>query len=425
MRVNAIPYNWIGRVEVASETILDHSKAIKTHLMSLFEASGNSDVEGIDCMNACYAGTNALFNSAAWVESSAWDGRYALVVSADIAEYSAGVARPTGGCGAVVMLVGPGAPIVLERTRASHMENAWSANSTAARCACPPLCDRIRISSFFFAVVFPLFVFRDFYKPHLLSPYPVVDGKFSNSCYLRSLDICYQRFVEKYAAANPKAFSVIGDADRVLFHAPYNKLVQKSFARLLFNEFLSCPTAQSNPAFAALLPFVSTVREASYEDVPLEKAAVAVSKSWYNEKVLAGITIPQQLGNMYTASLYAGLMSLVSAEGAALQDKRLLMFSYGSGLAATLFSLRVGSGPQVKAALESMAARADIMNRLEDRVAVAPQQFNDWLQVREQLHTVDEGGYKLTGSIDPKDYFEGAFYLAERNADGKRKYVQL
>ncbi len=48
-------------------------------------------------MNACYAGTNALFNSLAWIESSAWDGRYAMVVAADIAEYAKGPARPTGG----------------------------------------------------------------------------------------------------------------------------------------------------------------------------------------------------------------------------------------------------------------------------------------------------------------------------------------
>lgn len=65
----------IGRLEVASETIQDHSKSIKSVLMQLFENSGNSDVEGIDSMNACYAGTNALFNSVAWVESRAWDGR--------------------------------------------------------------------------------------------------------------------------------------------------------------------------------------------------------------------------------------------------------------------------------------------------------------------------------------------------------------
>ena len=48
-------------------------------------------------MNACYAATNALFNSVAWVESSDWNGKLAVVVSVDIAEYEKGVARPTGG----------------------------------------------------------------------------------------------------------------------------------------------------------------------------------------------------------------------------------------------------------------------------------------------------------------------------------------
>jgi len=393
MKVNNIPYSWIGRLEVASETILDHSKAIKTHLMSLFEASGNTDVEGIDSMNACYAGTNALFNSAAWVESSAWDGRYALVVSADIAEYSAGAARPTGGCGAVVMLVGPNAPLVMERARASHMENAW-----------------------------------DFYKPHLHSPYPVVDGKFSNSCYLRSLDICYQRFVQKFAQQQEgggKPFSVIEDAQHVLFHAPYNKLVQKSFARLLFNEFLSVPGTAENPAFAALKPFAATVREQSYEDVPLEKAAVAVSKQWYAEKVAPGITIPQQLGNMYTASLYAGLMSLIANQGEKLAGKRVLMFSYGSGLASSMFSLRVPEDAAAAKALASIAAKADIPARLEARVSVDPAKFNAWMETREKLHAKQDGAFVLEGPTDAQQYFKGAYFLTERDANGRRKYEQV
>ncbi len=38
-----------------------------------------------------------------------------MVVSADIAVYASGNARPTGGAGAVAMLVGPNAPLVLER----------------------------------------------------------------------------------------------------------------------------------------------------------------------------------------------------------------------------------------------------------------------------------------------------------------------
>ena len=57
-------------------------------------------------VNACYGGTAALLNALAWVESSGWDGRYAIVVCADIAIYADGPAKPTGGCGAVALLVG-------------------------------------------------------------------------------------------------------------------------------------------------------------------------------------------------------------------------------------------------------------------------------------------------------------------------------
>ena len=42
-------------------------------------------------------------------------GRLAIVVAADIAVYAAGSARSTGGTGAVAMLVGPDAPLVMER----------------------------------------------------------------------------------------------------------------------------------------------------------------------------------------------------------------------------------------------------------------------------------------------------------------------
>ena len=56
-------------------------------LMQLFAESGNTNMEGVDNVNACYGGTAALLNSAAWVESSGWDGRHALVVCGDIAVY--------------------------------------------------------------------------------------------------------------------------------------------------------------------------------------------------------------------------------------------------------------------------------------------------------------------------------------------------
>ena len=115
MEKTGTAYSQVGRLEVGTETIIDKSKSVKSVLMKLFTESGNTDLEGVDSTNACYGGTAALFNSVNWVESSAWDGRLALAVCADIAVYAAGAARPSGGAGAVAMLIGPGAPLVLDR----------------------------------------------------------------------------------------------------------------------------------------------------------------------------------------------------------------------------------------------------------------------------------------------------------------------
>jgi hypothetical protein len=56
--------------------------------------------------------------------------------------------------------------------------------------------------------------------------------------------------------------------------------------------------------------------------------------------VAPGAALQQQLGNLYTASLYSGLASLLSQQGSALAGKRMLCFSYGSGVVASMFALR-------------------------------------------------------------------------------------
>jgi 3-hydroxy-3-methylglutaryl CoA synthase len=37
----------------------------------------------------------------------------------------------------------------------------------------------------------------DFYKPNLSSEFPEVDGPLTIVCYLRALDMCYQRYLSK------------------------------------------------------------------------------------------------------------------------------------------------------------------------------------------------------------------------------------
>src|ERR1700753_1540824 len=158
-----IDTNSIGRLEVGTETMLDKSKSVKSVLMQLFR--DNTNIEGVDTVNACYGGTNAVFNAVNWVESSGWDGRDAIVVAGDIALYAKGNARPTGGAGAVAMLIGPDAPVVLEPgLRGTYMQHAY-----------------------------------DFYKPDLTSEYPYVDGHYSVNCYSKALDAAYRDYCKREA----------------------------------------------------------------------------------------------------------------------------------------------------------------------------------------------------------------------------------
>ncbi|MBA0718688.1 hypothetical protein Golax_006420, partial [Gossypium laxum] len=381
----------IGRLEVGSETVIDKSKSIKTFLMQIFEKCGNTDIEGVDSTNACYGGTAALFNCVNWVESSSWDGRYGIVVCTDSAfwtkgdrnmllcshghctlqeakphyvslefVYAEGPARPTGGAAAIAMLIGPDAPIAFEsKFRGSHMSHAY-----------------------------------DFYKPNLASEYPVVDGKLSQTCYLMALDTCYKYFCHKYEKQEGKQFS-LSDADYFVFHSPYNKLVQKSFARLVFNDFVRNASSVDDIAKEKLAPFSTLTGDESYQSRDLEKASQQVSKPLYDAKVQPTTLIPKQVGNMYTASLYA------------------------AGLTATMFSLRLHEG-QHPFSLSNIATVMNIAGKLKSRHEFAPEKFVETMHLMEHRY----GANDFVTSKDCSLLSPGTYYLTEVDSKYRRFYAK-
>mmetsp|Transcript_21931 Transcript_21931/g.53994 ORF Transcript_21931/g.53994 Transcript_21931/m.53994 type:complete len:527 (+) Transcript_21931:86-1666(+) len=381
----------IGRLEVGTETLIDKSKSVKTTLTQLLNAHGNFDVEGVDNINACYGGTAALLNTMAWVESSAWDGRYGLVVCGDIAVYEEGPARPTGGCAAVALLIGRDSPIVLGSVRASHFEDAY-----------------------------------DFYKPNLSSEYPTVFGQESNVCYLRALDGCYRRFSGKYEMVHKRKFD-LDAVDHVVLHSPYNKLVKKSGARMLYNDYLrdhNMPLFKKNEA--TLSKFKSLMPEDTYDNRELEKAFTELARPMYASKVEPTVLLPQELGNSYTASMYTGLLSLIHnwhkpKAGAqvdtekATRNKKVLMFSYGSGLAATMYYLKIQGNTG------HIAAAANLSERLEERKQVSPEEFSRILKDRETKY----GKFDWSPSSDKSELFPGTYYLKQVDSHGRRSYARV
>jgi 3-hydroxy-3-methylglutaryl CoA synthase len=57
--------------------------------------------------------------------SPSWDGRYGIVVASDVAVYEDGPARPTGGAGAVAMLISNNPKIAISPVRATFIGHQY------------------------------------------------------------------------------------------------------------------------------------------------------------------------------------------------------------------------------------------------------------------------------------------------------------
>eukprot|EP00316_Scyphosphaera_apsteinii_P011947 CAMPEP_0119305214 /NCGR_PEP_ID=MMETSP1333-20130426/6262_1 /TAXON_ID=418940 /ORGANISM="Scyphosphaera apsteinii, Strain RCC1455" /LENGTH=416 /DNA_ID=CAMNT_0007308247 /DNA_START=27 /DNA_END=1274 /DNA_ORIENTATION=- len=344
----------VGRLEVGTETLIDKSKSIKTALLKhLFE--GCTDVEGVTSTNACYGGTAALLNSVAWVESSSWDGRFAIVVCGDIAVYAPGPARPTGGGGAIAMLIGPDAPLCVSGLRATHAVEVY-----------------------------------DFYKPRGDTEYATVDGKLSQAAYLSAVDHCYAGLKKKQQLTRG-----IDSFDYVCMHSPYNKLVQKGFARILYVDFADSPELEEFSGDAQRWRGVPA--EATLNDRDTEKCFVGLSKQRFATKCSPSDSISRQIGNSYTAAVYMNLLSLVCNVSSGLEGKRIMMFSYGSGAVATAFTIMARTPTNGSFTLARIAETANVSERLAARTAVDVETLNSALGLREAIYGV--AGFSPSGEL--------------------------
>ena len=202
----------------------------------------------------------------------------------------------------------------------------------------------------------------------------------------------------------------------------------------MYNDYLSNPT--STP-FATVPPALLDLdRSTTLMNKDVEKTFVALSAAAFKAKTGPATLASKKLGNMYTASLYGALASLLdSTPSEELQGKRVAMYSYGSGLAATFFSLRV------RGSTAEMRTKMDLKARMEEMVVRPCQEYVDALkvcslsvkpfprraelikinaeQLREDKHVTQD--YSPDGKVE--DIWLGAYYLAHCDDKHRRKYL--
>ena len=384
----------------------------------------------------CYGGTAALLSAVNWVESRAWDGRrLALVVATDVAVYAAGPARPAGGGGAVAMLVGPDAPLDLER----GLAGAWMSDEW------------------------------DFYKPAGCGLWPVVDGARSVAAYLKGLDACWaalcdkadarlaaasaaeegerngenqgksdeggRRQSQKKPSPSPRPPFSLSDVDHVVMHAPYGKLLRKGFARMAVADERRRRAREEGGEGGEEEQKGKARRIVGPGPDFDERAAVKSTAASFDAYVGPSCWLAAESGNMCAASVHAGLAALVeekggkSSEGSrsgggrerGLEGARILVYSYGSGAAACLFSVtaRQVSDASGKFTLEKLASSLKISEALAKRRRATPADFTKALALAEARWGACD--YRPTReAIDA--VAPGVWYLEEVDEKHRRRY---
>ncbi|KAI1699609.1 hydroxymethylglutaryl-CoA synthase 1 [Ditylenchus destructor] len=321
----------------------------------------NCDIEGADSKNACFGGTQALFHAVDWI--------YA---------------------------------------------NFDTESSTTGNC---------RLLGYFRCYAKHVY---DFYKP-VAGPsteYPSVNGQKSLELYLTALDVTYALYQNKCQKLMGEERSV-ADFLAIFFHSPFTKLVHKAFARLTFTDF------QQNKLLHTLL---KTADLEHFKDCKLDEtfsrefstATVKASQPLIEEKLDRYLEFNRKLGNMYTPSVYAQLINFIQnhPKSEELDSQNILLFSYGSGCIASMFSLRFNISIQSRRSayseMHNAANRA--YTRLGERNKQTAEEFTAALKTREEL-------ISATGAVVPSsaadDLFPGTYYLTHIDALSRRYYDQV
>lgn len=205
----------------------------------------------------------------------------------------------------------------------------------------------------------------DFWRPNY-STTPFVNGMYSTQQYLDSLKTTWAEY-QKHNQVSLKDFAA------VCFHLPYPKLALKGMKKIMDK---SLPIEQQEQL------------QANFEQ---------------------SILYSQKVGNIYTGSLFLGLLSLLENSTTLKAGDRIALFSYGSGAVSEIFSgqLVAGFNQQLK------ANRMEILNKR------TPLSIPDYEKVFFEEAKLDENGSASFTGYDNQD-----FALAEI-VEHQRTYIKV
>lgn len=174
----------------------------------------------------------------------------------------------------------------------------------------------------------------DFWRPNYLKE-AIVNGKFSCELYMKLLKTTFL----DYQQQSGRHYQ---DHHHFLYHIPVPKLAENAHRKL------------------AMI------------------GGQKISKDQAHLDMKAPLYLSEQIGNCYTASLYLSLISLLDQNTLSFNQKRIGLYSYGSGAVAEYFSLVINDGYKTHIPFERQT------HHLNSRQSLSVEAYEKWYQFQHE-----------------------------------------
>lgn len=367
----------IGRIYLGTESALDAAKPTATYATGMVEEKlaekfgprcfKNCDV--VDLTFACIGAVDALHNSLDWIRSG--ENRQAIVIASDLAKYELNsTGEYTQGAGAVALLlkenpsiisfnntVGIGQESVADffkpRRTFSKRDVLHQTSVSLKQLVSPGEKNALLESD-------DPFWGSDNQEFELFKEEPVFDGPYSNQCYQNRI----AEALEHYQSQSK--LDVLTDWQHLIFHLPY----AFQGRRMILKNWLQWQ--EDKDKMAALKSEIGEADPAAYGEWLKKASKSALYQKFVNDQIAPGEKASSDIGNMYTASIFMSLLSMLSAATETEKDisgQSIGFLSYGSGSKAKVFSGRIELGWREKTSALNLFAS------LEERQAIGIEEY--------------------------------------------------
>ena len=319
---NDIDPKTIGRIYLGTESALDAAKPTATYAVGTVEKIISSkygercfrNCDVVDLTFACIGAIDALENCLDWVKGS--PEKKAIVIASDFAKYeleSSG--EYTQGAGSVAMLITSNPSIIaFKNTIGVSMEHVSDFFKPRKKIDNSYLKEK--------DTSVQQLTNSNNEKIEFYFEEPVFDGQYSNECYQKRIGEALKHFKSQ------ENINYLKDWQHMIFHLPY----AFQGRRMMLDIWLEW--IKDGDIYLDLEKEIGKSVSAEYKDWRKAASKSALYKTFVENKIQDGEMASSFIGNMYTASIFMSLISLLYSacdKKRNINEDNIGFLSYGSG----------------------------------------------------------------------------------------------